>query len=102
VDIIGPFDKTAIDKGSSGYMTGGTGWYWKHFVLNNNESVVLCTKLLDPSGRVVATGAGNYEAASGRTIQVTQEIPVKMPSLWSVDEPDLYTAKASVLMKTFK
>ena len=65
---------------------------------NKDESIVLRTELLDPSGRVVATGTGNFEAASGQTIQVTQKIPVKMPSLWSVDEPDLYIAKASVLI----
>ncbi len=37
VDIIGPFDKSAIDKGSSGYMTGGTGWYRKHFVIKEED-----------------------------------------------------------------
>jgi beta-galactosidase len=35
---------------------------------------------------------------AGQTIQVTKEIPVNKPSLWSFDEPDLYTAKASVLI----
>lgn len=217
VDIIGPFDKSAIDKGSSGYMTGGIGWYRKHFtidkedgdkkaylqfdgvymasdvwlngrhlgfhpygytpffhditpylnppgqsnlvavrVLNEGmnsrwysgsginrhvwliltdpvhievsgglyvttpfitentaevrvaativnsgsktESIVLRTELMDPAGRVVASVTGNSALSSGQTIQVTQEIPVIKPSLWSLDEPDLYTAKASVLI----
>ncbi|MCU0409199.1 MAG: beta galactosidase jelly roll domain-containing protein, partial [Bacteroidales bacterium] len=33
LDIIGPFDKSAIDKGSSGYMIGGIGWYRKKFII---------------------------------------------------------------------
>ena len=217
VDIIGPFDKSAIDKGSSGYMTGGIGWYRKHFTIdkedgdkkaylqfdgvymasdvwlngrhlgfhpygytpffyditpylnppgqsnvvavrvlnegmnsrwysgsginrhvwliltnpvhidvsgglyittpiinentaevkvtativnsgNKNESIVLRTELMDPAGKVVALVTGNSTVSSGQTIQVAQEIPVNKPSLWSLDEPDLYTAKASVLI----
>lgn len=217
VDIIGPFDKSAIDKGSSAYMTGGIGWYRKHFILNEededkiaylqfdgvymgsdvwlngkhlgfhpygytpfiyditsylnppgqsnvvavrvrnegmnsrwysgsginrhvwlvltnpvhidvsgglyittpvvsenkaevkiettiinsgnkNESIVLRTELLDPEGKVVASVTGNSVVASGQTIQVKQEIPVNKPSLWSLDEPDMYTAKVSVLI----
>jgi beta-galactosidase len=217
VDIIGPFDKSAIDKGSSGYMTGGIGWYRKHFIINEEdkdkiaylqfdgvymgsdvwlngrhlgfhpygytpffyditsylnppgqsnvvavrvlnegmnsrwysgsginrhvwliltnpvhidvsgglyittpnitentaevrvaaslvnsgnkyEKIVLRTELTDPAGKVVASVTGNSAVSSGQTIQVTQEIPVNKPSLWSPDEPDLYTAKASVLI----
>ncbi len=217
VDVIGPFDKSAIDKGSSAYTTGGTGWYRKNFIINEddgnktaylqfdgvymesdvwlngkhlgfhpygytpfiyditsylnpqgqsnvvavrvknegmnsrwysgsgiyrhvwlalknpvhidvsggmyittpvitektaevkvavtivnsgtaNESIVLRTELLDPSGKLVATASGNSEVASGETIRVSQDIPVQMPSLWSVDEPNLYIAKASVLI----
>lgn len=30
-DIIGPFDKSAVDKMSSGYTVGGVGWYRKSF-----------------------------------------------------------------------
>lgn len=218
IDIIGPFDKSAIDKGSSGYMTGGTGWYRKHFTIdkedgdkkaylqfdgvymasdvwlngrhlgfhpygytpfcydltpylnppgqsnvvavrvrnegmnsrwysgsgiyrhvwlalkhpvhidvmggiyittpvitenmaevkvetaivnsgNDDESFDLRTELSDPSGRVVATVTAKYEAASGQTINAMQEILVKKPSLWSVDEPELYTAKTFVLIQ---
>jgi len=31
VDIIGPFDKNAVDRMASGYTVGGTGWYRKKF-----------------------------------------------------------------------
>jgi beta-galactosidase len=218
VDIIGPFDRSAIDKGSSGYMVGGIGWYRKSFTISekdrdkiaylqfdgvcmrsdvwlngkhlgfhpygytpfyyditsylnppgkpnivavrvknegmnsrwysgsginrhvwltlansvhidvlggiyittpvitensaevkvsttlinsgkSDENIVLYTELLDPSGKVSATASGNSKVVSGQTLQVTQDIPVKMPSLWSVDKPDLYIAKVSVMKK---
>jgi len=38
VDIIGPFDRSAIDKGSSGYMVGGTGWYRKNFTISGGSN----------------------------------------------------------------
>ena len=37
VDIIGPFDRSAIDKGSSGYMVGGIGWYRKSFTIREED-----------------------------------------------------------------
>lgn len=37
IDIIGPFDRSAIDKGSSAYMVGGTGWYRKKFTINRGD-----------------------------------------------------------------
>lgn len=217
VDIIGPFDRSAIDKGTSGYTVGGTGWYRKHFIINvedkdkiaylqfdgvymrsdvwlngkhlgfhpygytpfyyditsylnppgqsnvvavrvrnegmnsrwysgsgiyrhvwltlvdpvhidisgglyittpvvnansaevkvittmvnsgnNDESIILHTKLFDPSGRVVATSGINSGVSAGQTSEVVQEITVNKPSLWSIDNPNLYTAKVSVLI----
>jgi len=64
---------------------------------NKDENIVLSTELLDPSGKVAATSSSNSKVTSGQTIEVTQEIPVKKPSLWSIDEPNLYYAKVSVL-----
>lgn len=217
VDIIGPFDKSAIDKGTAGYMVGGTGWYRKNFTIrevdkdkivclqfdgvtvrsdvwlngkhlgfhpygytpfyfditsylnppgepnivavrvqnegmnsrwytgsgiirhvwltlvnpvhidisgglyittpvitensadvkvettivnsgNSDESIVLRTDLFDPSGKLAITITSNSMVASGQKGQVIQEIPVKMPSLWSIDEPNLYNVKVSVLI----
>ena len=37
VDIIGPFDRSAIDKGTTGYMVGGTGWYRKSFTIREED-----------------------------------------------------------------
>jgi beta-galactosidase len=217
VDIIGPFDKSAIDKGTTGYMVGGTGWYRKNFTIreedkdkiaclqfegvtvrsdvwlngkhlgfhpygytpfyyditsylnppgepnivavrvqnegmnsrwytgsgiirhvwltlvnpvhidisgglyittpvinenstdvkvettivnsgNSDESIVLRTDLFDPSGKLAATITSNSMVMSGQKTQIIQEIPLKMPSLWSIDEPNLYEAKISVLI----
>jgi beta-galactosidase len=216
VDIIGPFDRSAIDKGSSGYMVGGIAWYRKSFTVSeedkdkiaylqfdgvcmrsdvwlngkhlgfhpygytpfyydvtsylnppgqsnivavcvknegmnsrwysgsgiyrhvwltlanpvhidvsggiyittpvisensaqvkvtttlvnsgkSDENIVLYTELLDPSGKVAATASGISKVASGRNIQVIQDMMVKTPLLWSVDKPDLYIAKVSVM-----
>ena len=36
-DIIGPFTKSAVDKMSSGYLTGGVGWYRKSFTLKEED-----------------------------------------------------------------
>ncbi len=217
VDIIGPFDKSAIDKGSSGYMTGGIGWYRKHFIINeedkgkiaylqfdgvymgsdvwlngkhlgfhpygytpffyditsylnppgqtnvvavrvknegmnsrwysgsginrhvwltlanpvhidvsgglyittpviteltavvnvaaaivnagnSDESFGISIELLDPSGKVAATSISSSAVPAGQTIQVTQEVAVKDPILWSLDDPNLYDARVSVLI----
>ena len=216
-DIIGPFDKFAIDKGSSSYLTGGVGWYRKNFTIReddkdkivylqfdgvsvrsdvwlngkhlgfhpygytpfyydltpwlnppgqpnvvavrvknegmnsrwyagsgitrhvwltlanpvhidvssglyittplvtdrsaevkietklvnsgiNAENIVLRTVLLDPSGREAATITSNPTIAPGQTKHVIQEIQLNIPSLWSIDEPNLYNAKVSVLI----
>ncbi len=36
-NVIGPFDKSAIDKMSSGYLVGGTGWYRKSFTIKKED-----------------------------------------------------------------
>jgi len=47
-----------------------------------DESIVLHTDLLDPSGKLALTITSNSMVASGQKKQVIQEIPVKMPSLF--------------------
>ena len=216
-DIIGPFDKSAIDKMSSGYLVGGTGWYRKSFTIreedmnkvawlkfdgvymnsdvwlngkhlgfhpygytpfcyditsilnpagqanvvavrvknngmnsrwysgsgitrhvwltladpvhieisggiyittpsvneisadvkivttvvnsgNKNENVVLRTDLFDPSGKPAGTSSSSTTLTSGQTAEISQEIPVRKPSLWSTDDPNLYRAKVFVMI----
>ena len=62
------------------------------------ENIILRTELSDPSGKVAATSDSQAVVESGQTIEIKQEIPVKKPSLWSIDEPNLYQAKVSVLI----
>jgi len=218
VDIIGPFDRSAIDKGSSGYMVGGIGWYRKSFSISeedrdkiaylqfdgvcmrsdvwlngkhlgfhpygytpfyyditsslnppgepnviavrvrnegmnsrwysgsginrhvwltladpvhidvsgglyittplitektavvnvaativnagkSNESFNIHTELLDPSGKVAASGISSSAVSAAQKIQVTQELTVNEPILWSLAEPNLYRVRVSVLIK---
>ena len=63
---------------------------------DSDENIALHTELLNPAGKVAATITGYSGVESGKTITVTQEIPVNMPSLWSIDDPNLYIAKVSV------
>ncbi len=46
-DIIGPFDKTAIDKMSSGYLVGGVAWYRKSFTIREEDKGKLAYLLFD-------------------------------------------------------
>ena len=62
-----------------------------------DEDIVLRTELLDPSGRVAASSTSNSKVTSGQTTEVTHDITLKNPSLWSIDNPDLYKVKVSVL-----
>ncbi|MBE3086656.1 MAG: glycoside hydrolase family 2, partial [Bacteroidetes bacterium] len=64
----------------------------------NSENIVLRTELSDPSGKVAATSTSQSMVTSGQTIEINQKIPVKKPFLWSIDEPNLYQAKVSVLI----
>jgi beta-galactosidase len=36
-DILGPFNKSAVDRMSSGYLVGGIGWYRKSFILKQED-----------------------------------------------------------------
>jgi beta-galactosidase len=218
VDIIGPFDRSAIDKGSSAYLVGGSSWYRKYFTIreedklkiaylqfegicmgsdvwlngkhlgfhpygytpfyyditsslnppgepnviavrvrnegmnsrwysgsgitrhvwlslvnpvhidvsgglyittpvitekaavvnvtatilnagNSDESFKIRTELFDPSGELAAAIISSSAVSAGGTTQLTQEITVNEPLIWSLDEPNLYSAKVSVLIR---
>jgi beta-galactosidase len=63
----------------------------------SDEDIILLTELLDPSGKVAASSTSNSKVTSGQTTGVTHDITVKNPSLWSIDNPDLYMVKVTVL-----
>lgn len=217
VDIIGPFDKNAIDRMSSGYLVGGTGWYRKSFTVNEqdkdkiaylqfdgvylnsdvwlngkhlgfhpygytpfyyditsflnpagqvnvvavrvrndgensrwysgsginrhvwltlvnpvhidvaggiyvttpsvsentaevkivttlinsgskDENIVLQTKLFNQSGKPAGNTSSTSAVTAGQKAEVLQNVTVNKPALWSVDDPNLYTAIVSVLV----
>lgn len=217
VDIIGPFSKTAVDKMSSGYLTGGTGWYRKSFTIskadkdknvilefdgvymnsdawlngkhlgfhpygytpfnyditsclnrdgkpnivavrvknqglnsrwysgsginrhvwltlvnpvhidvsgglfvttpvvsensaevriettlmntgNVDKNIVQQTQLFDPHGKLTASASSNSASKHGQSTELMQSIKVEKPALWSIETPNLYKAKVSVLI----
>jgi beta-galactosidase len=65
---------------------------------NKNVNVVLGTDLFDPSGHPAGTSRSSTTLTSGQKVEISQDIPVKKPSLWSTDDPNLYNAKVSVLI----
>jgi len=65
---------------------------------NKNENVVLRTELFGPSGKSAGTSSSSTTLTSGQKVELSQDIPVKKPSLWSIDDPNLYNAKVSVLI----
>lgn len=65
---------------------------------NNDKNIVLQTQLFDPSGKLVGSAKSNSALTSGQTIESTQSVQIKNPALWSIEEPNLYKAKVSILM----
>jgi len=64
----------------------------------NDKNIVLQTQLFDPSGKLAGSAKSNSALTPGQTIELTQNVPVKKPALWSIDEPNLYQAQVSVLI----
>ena len=65
---------------------------------NSSANVTLRTTLLDPKGKTVATCETTETIDANGKIEADQTLAVKSPALWSLDEPQLYTAKTEVLM----
>jgi beta-galactosidase len=65
---------------------------------DRNEKIILRTELIDPSGKRAGSAANNSSLAPGQSAEVIQNIRVNNPSLWSIDDPNNYNAKVSVLI----
>jgi beta-galactosidase len=65
---------------------------------SDNKNIVLQTQLYAPSGKLAGSVKSTSAIAPGQTIELIQTVPVKRPSLWSLENPNLYLAKVSVLM----
>jgi beta-galactosidase len=64
---------------------------------NTGENITVRTELLDPKGKAAGEANADKEIASGKIIELMQEIEIARPSLWSIDEPRLYRAKITIL-----
>lgn len=65
----------------------------------DNSSVQVETHLIDKHGVVVATSKQNINIKGTEKSVVKQTVAVSAPLLWSVDTPNLYTAKITIKNK---
>jgi beta-galactosidase len=70
--------------------------------LNNKDdgdaTVTLLAQILDPSGNIVGSTESNVDLPEESSSDITQEISIEDPSLWSTQNPNLYRARISVLI----
>ncbi len=62
-----------------------------------NGNVILLTQLFGPDGKPAGLVKSTSSVAPGQTQEISQNITVKKPALWSVDQPYLYQARISVI-----
>jgi beta-galactosidase len=60
-------------------------------------SVTVALRARDPRGVVVATESASLTVAAGDTQTVTKTLRVAHPTVWSVDDPALYTMETTVV-----
>lgn len=63
--------------------------------LNGNPAYRLVYRIMDPAGKLVARAAGPVALAAGGQ-EVTQQITVAHPELWSIETPRLYTLQTEI------
>jgi beta-galactosidase len=59
-------------------------------------TAVVTVQVRDSHGVVAGTGTSTVNVAAGQTTETTSVIRVNRPSLWSVDDPALYSVETSV------
>lgn len=62
-------------------------------VLNGNPNFALFTRVSDPTGKVVGTTTVDFQLGQR---QVTQQIVVARPALWSIETPQRYTLHTEI------
>ena len=62
-----------------------------------NRDIIFQVELFDSSGKQVGSAKSNSSLA-GRSTEIVQKIEIKTPALWSIDNPNLYRAKATVMI----
>ena len=62
----------------------------------SDQGVQLTTILYDPNGKEVTRVSADKDITAGSTAVFSQDFHVASPSLWSIDEPNLYKAVSQV------
>ena len=65
---------------------------------SKDKNIVLQTRLFDPSGKLAGSASSNSALTPGQMLELIQNVTVKKPALWSIDDPNLYQARVSVLI----
>ena len=52
--------------------------------------------VLDPSGREVARAESPFSLPAGQNVELEHRLTVALPSLWSVEAPNLYTLRSEI------
>lgn len=67
-----------------------------HNDANASETVNVIADIMNSSGTVVATTSQTLALGAGATTKVTLTAEVSSPALWSVDTPNMYTARIRI------
>ncbi|BAX79082.1 glycoside hydrolase family 2 TIM barrel-domain containing protein [Labilibaculum antarcticum] len=54
------------------------------------------TSIKDPGGKIVAAAQNKLKIEAGKSEKITQSIKLETPQLWSIENPNLYTAVTEV------
>ncbi len=64
---------------------------------SGDSDLTVVNELFSPDGEVVAKATKNISVAAGQKNKLSADLKVRNPKLWSVDSPDLYQLKTTVL-----
>src|ERR1035437_1166146 len=63
---------------------------------NNSTTVTLETTILDPSGKNVFSKVIKQSISVGQHLLLNQNMEIPNPTLWNLDQPNLYKAKTTI------
>jgi len=66
--------------------------------LEEGQELHIKTVIVDPSGKVIATGKTNTDTVSDSIFSTTFDFEVRNPILWNLDSPQLYSAVSHVFV----
>jgi len=65
--------------------------------LGKSSAVKLLIKIVSPDGKILQTVESPVKTMSSASEEITQNVTIELPKLWSVEEPNLYTAEINVI-----